>query len=427
MATRMYLAHDDTAVYDPPTKRGAWDKTAGANVFRLAATRTGQGTRTPNTENVATANYDVLVATWVSDPLLDAVSISGTFDAILLCAEDNIDLNAVLHLHVWVTTGDSDTVRGTLLTDYVDATEFTQSASATSFTAITIPQQSLSSVSAQVGDRIVVEVGFQAQNTHTTNRTGAIVAGGRTGTDANGTESAVSPGVNNHPWVEFSSTLTFAPTYLSTTNDAEPVTPAAVRGTWDVDNKQDRHLARAKSGISSIRSVSESVTTNPTDGLVRRFVSDELAAQTITASTITLMLRQGETSADADAFQKIHLYVMASDGSVRGTLLANSVAAAELSTGAVSPVSATLSSVVASAGDRLVLEVGARFTNVTATIKTVSLTAGETLCDIGSSVLGGGVFTSSGWSGWVRFEQNLIWLADVPVTGYAHTVCVVVG
>ena len=67
------------------------------------------------------AEYDVLLYRGVSGPLA-AQTISGTVDVLLGVgnrAPTNADLH--YHLHVYVTQGDSDTPRGTLLTDYREA------------------------------------------------------------------------------------------------------------------------------------------------------------------------------------------------------------------------------------------------------------------------------------------------------------------
>lgn len=425
MSTRLYLANDATAVYAPATQKGAWDKTTGFVTMRLAQTRTGQGDRYVNTENSATANFDVLVAVFVSDPILSATTIDGTFDAIIACAESNLDADDTLHLHAWVTQGDSDTVRGTLLSDYVDATEFAVSGTVTAFTSVTIPQQTLSSVAAQAGDRIVIEVGYRAANSHTTSRTGGFSFGGRGPNDLDGSEAAIAGTTGPAPWVQFGEDLAFAATYLYTANAAAPATPGAVLGTWDIDTKADLHLARTKSGTTATRSGAETSTTNPTDVLVHRFVSDELAAQTIGAVAFDAMLRLSESATDADAFAKLHFWVMKPDGTARGTLAANLVNGAELGTSLAVRASTTLASLAVSAGDRLVLEVGARFTNVTATSKSVSSTVGQTANDIGSGPGGADTVTSTGHSGWIRLAQAVLWAADI--TGYAFNQCVIVG
>lgn len=423
MATRLYFAADDTAVYDPPTRKGAWDKTSGAATFRLAATRTGQGTQITNTENVATVDYDVLVATWISDPLRDNVTIDGTLDLIIGAAESNADADDVLHLHVWVTQGDSDTVRGTLLTDYIDSTEFAVSATVTAFTSVTMPQQSLSSVAAQAGDRIVVEVGYRAANSIATSRNAGFAVGGRSASDLVGGESAYSATVNAAGWIEFSENLSFDATYLYTANDTIPATPSGVVGTWDAGSPTDKLLGRTKAGSGSNNSAAESVATNPWDVIATRYVSDQLAAQTIPAVAVHFMLRLLEAAADADAFTKIHLYVMKPDGTVRGTLISNLVDGTELSTSVIRRQTSTLSSVVASSGDRLVLEVGARFTNVLTSARSVVSYWGQTGNDIGSSTAGGSDSPSSTQhSGWFRIAKRLTWADEVTATSRSFAV-----
>jgi hypothetical protein len=426
--TRLYLTADEIAVFDPGVRKGAWDKTSGVQVERLGATRFGRGAALTDFENNVANNYDVLLGCFVSDPILANTTISGTLDAIMLCAESSASANDVLHLHVWVTQGDSSTVRGTLLTDYIDTTEFAVNAGVTAFSGIVIPQQTVSSVSAQAGDRIVVEAGYQAQNTVTTAFTGGIVCGGRSADDATGSESAISFATNPVPWVEFSTTIAFTPTYLFMRDVAASVTPGASRGTWDIDSPVDWLFGQDVGTLSTWQTsvVTETSATNPTDALGVRLVSDQLAAQTIAVGTINCFINQIELQADSDAFPKWHLYVMAPDGSVRGTLLSNFIGGTELrqilQTGIA--YSTTISSVATSLGDRIVLEAGARFTN--------TLTASRTLTNyVGSGAASGKGASNSQHDaqgancGWIRFPQHILF-QDAPV-GFPYSQVIWVG
>lgn len=425
MATRLYLTADDTAVYNPASPKGAWDKTSGAVVCRLAPYRFGSGVVAQNSENNAANNYDVLCASFVSDPLHAAQTIDGTISAVIPCSEDNIDANDVLHLHVWVTQGDSGTSRGTLLSDFVDTTEFAQSSFNTQFTDISISAQTLSSVSAQAGDRIVVEAGYQAQNTHTTSRNGGILCGGRNTSDADGSQAAAGPGNAKPGWVEFSGSITFEPTYLFLLNAAEPVAPGATRGTWDVTSAGDidyylKRVYTGDAGTLANKSASETSAVNPTDGLCGRWISDEIAAQTIAADTFHFNFPMYEASADADCFCKIHFYVMKPDGTVRGTLLDNYVGATELGTGGIGPGpfgSTTLSSVVAVSGDRLVIEVGGRFTNVLTASKSVAINFGGGMGTAQHTTLTDTVPTTVYPNApWIRLKNKVTFADEVPAS-----------
>ena len=423
MATQLYPTSDDIQIYDPVTRQGSWDKTSGTITMRLLNQPAGSGEINSVSENVATANYDVLLGIFVSDPIRTAVTLSGTLDAKLLFSEANADADYVLHAHGWVTQGDSATVRGTFLADFVDTPEFLIN-SAAIVGAYTMTQQTISSVAAQPGDRIVFELGYQSHNTHTTTRNGRIGVGGVT--DVDGSEDA-SASTGHAPWILFNGVdIVFDSTYLYLVDEAAPVTPSANQGVWDVDNKQDMYFSRTKTshGLTS-RSVAETSIVNPTDGLIYRYVSDPLATQTIAADDIALVISQIENSGSADCFSKCHIYVMEPDGSVRGTLVANAVGGTEFSTSTIANASkcmaTTCSSVSAVSGDRIVCEVGARFTNVSITSfnSTVSL-GGGTVNIVGGGSISGMASNTTG-VGALRFKQRILF-ADEVATGRSYII-----
>lgn len=209
MATRLYI--DPTAIpYTPATIRGAWDATGSPSTGKLTLAPTGSNTAITKSEVVSTNNYDILFGRWVSDGLLSAKTIAGTIAFAIRCQEANADANAFIHLHIYVTQGDSDTPRGTLLSDYIGANEFSTTNGGISASGI-----SLSSVAAQAGDRIVIEIGAQLQNTHTTARNILISYGGTATTDLAGTNTTAA----RPKWIEFSENLPFVSKLSSLTDD----------------------------------------------------------------------------------------------------------------------------------------------------------------------------------------------------------------
>lgn len=194
MSTRLYI--DPTTIpYTPSTIRGAWDATGSPSTGKLNPFPTGSNTAITKTETSSTNNYDILFGRWVSDGLLAAHNFGGTLSMAIRAQEANADANAHLHIHVYVTQGDSDTPRGTLITDYVHSTELSTTNGGYSFSGV-----SVSSVNAQVGDRIVIEIGVQMQNTHTTSRNIVLSYGGTATTDLAGTNTTAG----RPKWIEFS-------------------------------------------------------------------------------------------------------------------------------------------------------------------------------------------------------------------------------
>ncbi len=195
MATRLYLGNA-AASYTPTTKRGAWDNSAATLARRLSPVPEGAAATAAIAETSATNAFDVLWGRWISDPAITAGTLSGTVQWIAGVLESNTAANDFFHVHIFVTAGDTDTVRGTLLTNNIGATEFTTTATGRGEGAKTV-----TNVAVQVGDRIVVEIGYVANNTVTTSYTGTLHYG-NTGTAdlaQGGTTVTTSPG-----WVEFS-------------------------------------------------------------------------------------------------------------------------------------------------------------------------------------------------------------------------------
>lgn len=182
MATfsKLYL-HNQPAPYTPATIRGTWNDTAGAVTKALDQTPNVGGvfTTVARAETNATNPFDVLLYRGVSGPL-DAQTISGTVNVIIGILESNASADFNWHVHIYVTQGDTDTPRGTLLTDYTEAAgtnEWPTTATGKALNAA----QTLTSLAISAGDRLVVEIGYRARNAVTTSFTGTLNYGCLTG------------------------------------------------------------------------------------------------------------------------------------------------------------------------------------------------------------------------------------------------------
>jgi hypothetical protein len=135
--------------------------------------------------------------------------------------ESNANMNANWHVHAYVTVGDTDTLRGTLVNNYTEllgTNEWPTTATGVSPTAAVV----LTPVAIVANDRIVIEVGYDARNTSTTSYTGTLWYGGTNATDLalNGDETTL-PG-----WWEFDSNLfpVIAPHHIQITQDGSAQT-----------------------------------------------------------------------------------------------------------------------------------------------------------------------------------------------------------
>jgi hypothetical protein len=153
------------------------------------------------------------------------------------------------------------------------------------------------------------------------------------------------------------------------------------------------------------------------DLLMAQFISEPLSAQTI-SGTIRAVVQASESNSAANMRSQMHAWVMAPDGSVRGTLttFTTGALASEWSTTVTSryfPVGSTgttVTSVTASAGDRIVVELGARVHDTTATVYNGRLRLGDnhfsspgTSWDLPSDQTN----TTTTRNGWIEFSANL--------------------
>lgn len=156
---RLYFVNA-TAPYRPATWKGSWNANPSSSLFDktldpIKWALNGSSTRS-QTFNTGGVPYTVGVVRCVSRKLA-AQTIDGTVNICMLVNEGAAAANAYYRLHLYVTQGDSDLVRGTLLTysDAATGTEFPTSAAGKAFSGA----QALTPVVVQEGDRLVAEIG----------------------------------------------------------------------------------------------------------------------------------------------------------------------------------------------------------------------------------------------------------------------------
>lgn len=175
--TKFYILRADE-VFNPSTWQGGWNDhaTAGGNTRPIDGIKDGSDSFAVfRAENTATSPWRVGVLRCITRRL-KAQTIAGTLNPLLGILESNADADFYWRVHAYVTAGDTDTVRGTLLTyeeDSGSGTEWPTTAAGKRFASA----QSMSSVGCQDNDRIVVEIGYVSYNSHTTSRTGTIRGG----------------------------------------------------------------------------------------------------------------------------------------------------------------------------------------------------------------------------------------------------------
>jgi hypothetical protein len=165
---KLYLSKTGSG-YTPVTIRGTWDKTSDHVVRGMHTVQDLPGLDIPigvsSVETSATTDYENLLLRGVSAPLAADHNFAGTLNLMLGAQESATDADMAYFIHVFITQGDTDNLRGTLLANYADP--ITNEWSTTAVGRALSSTRSLSAVSALAGDRIVVEIGYRARNTVT--------------------------------------------------------------------------------------------------------------------------------------------------------------------------------------------------------------------------------------------------------------------
>lgn len=156
--------------------------------------------------------------------------------------------------------------------------------------------------------------------------------------------------------------------YLTTV--AAEVTPPARRGTWTAGYTSTQFaLGPVPAGSGTGTASTDTVTTNPYNLLRHYGISDAMAAAGNLSGSIEFAFAASSSTSAARAIFRIHGYVMAPDGSVRGTFLSTRNHGPELggTTYMARRLTVAITTVACQVGDRIVLELGHQFVNTTST------------------------------------------------------------
>jgi len=205
MATRFFLPSTGGPLNNITPAFGAWDETANAGARLACVTTKISSAMTSVTVAKGTGTTRALVRQYISAPIaaqtIGAGTVKGQVRALESAVNDNLDLVPLL---IRVCSGDGSTYRSPdiiSLGDYAAVLEF----GTTLTNRIIADGDATSSVTAQDGDRIVIEIGIKNSTTGTS-VSGDLNFGDNSGTDLleNTTDTAA-----NNPWVELSQTITF--------------------------------------------------------------------------------------------------------------------------------------------------------------------------------------------------------------------------
>lgn len=166
MATKFYLTNSAAAVSPPFTS--SWEERANADRARMATSKTGGSVQARSVPGPAVGSSDkeTLVRQCVSDPI-GAQTISGTLKAVIPARFGSTNGAVKGMVVAKVVSGDGQTLRGTLLAEAAAGYGADWPRRAAGAAEVTFQNRrfhsgtgtALTSVVAQEGDRIVVEIG----------------------------------------------------------------------------------------------------------------------------------------------------------------------------------------------------------------------------------------------------------------------------
>jgi len=209
MASRLYFSSATTSPLDALAFDSGWDATTGAQRRKLLSAKDGADTIADGPSITWNAGEEVLCRQYVSDQI-GATTIDGTVKCQIRCIESASNDAARSRLCIKVVSEDGSVVRGTLfaVATYGPATNM----SAAGLRNKTFADgDTVTSVAAENGDRIVVEVGYSDASGTTPGATSSF--GSSAASDMPEDETTVTA---LNPWIEFSNTLS---PYVAATTD----------------------------------------------------------------------------------------------------------------------------------------------------------------------------------------------------------------
>jgi len=199
MATVRYYLQNASATYTPTARQGTWTNSSASNISTLNTSKVGTLGSWSYADVIAGA-ATLMIGRFVSPALAEDALVNFS-DAVIGYRQSTSTANMYPQIHIWVTVGDSDTVRGTIVDNFTDSTrEF--DGGGTNAAGMGLDPTG-SAVSAQAGDRIVVEVGYYA-DTNATSRTGYVYLGGTSSNDLTDYLTAAYNDATLYPgWIDF--------------------------------------------------------------------------------------------------------------------------------------------------------------------------------------------------------------------------------
>lgn len=209
MPLRFYITNVAAQIASPGHVAGRWDDVAGKTVVALGLAKAGANIAVAREETSTSGTHDVCLVQAISAPIMQAVTLTGGFQAMIALLESDAAADFIRGTSIWIVRPDG-TQRGVMI-GAVGSLELPTTLTGVSGTG------TCASVAVQRGDRIVVEFGYRTVNISATPYTGTTRVGGVDATDLDGSTTGVT---TRSGWIEFAD-ISFVTAFT-------PATPATV-------------------------------------------------------------------------------------------------------------------------------------------------------------------------------------------------------
>lgn len=187
---KWYLTATAAPITNIPAFTG-WETSTAMTRRALLTSMAGTNTSVTAFETSTSSTYDVALYQGVSPPMLRAGTFGGAMTLVVGVTASATAADMVTYVMIYVTVGDTTTVRGSLMNGNY-STAWPTAATGRSHT------NTLTGLACQAGDRVVCEIGYRARNIVSTSYSGSVRYGGTSADLVAGDSGTVATSRSGH-------------------------------------------------------------------------------------------------------------------------------------------------------------------------------------------------------------------------------------
>lgn len=342
--TSLYLPSTSATPAISPTPDAGWEKTSdNERILASKATTASAMTTVTAIKDVNNTAYDILRLQYIYGPLA-AQTISGEVLGVMRVQESNGAADASTQMGIKVVSNDGSSVRGTALALSDDA--LAVEVSSLGLTSRFLPQgnnsEALTTVEAEAGDYLVIEIGMRGREASTTSRTFSWRIGDAAASDLSYNQTGTT---DLRPFISFYGSSLDLTTYIAPGTASLTTTPFAPDVTVSGGGGSN---ATVTPGVATLTVTAHAPTATASDN---KAATPTTANLTVTPQTPTVTAAPNQTVTLTEAALTLTTFaptvtatanVALEPGSIAATLTAHSPAVSTSNNQVMAPATATL-------------------------------------------------------------------------------------